>query len=60
MLNENNPPPTQAEIAARLNAEDLSGKHIAILRRMDEKNVDRDDLAALIALFIRVYNDAKR
>ena len=39
-------PPTQSEVDALLDPDILSGRQIAVLKKMDEKNVDTGDLEA--------------
>lgn len=52
--------PSQAEVDALLDPETLSGKQIAILRKLDEKNLDQDDLAILMQQMLDSYNAAKQ
>lgn len=53
------PAPSQAEIDALLNPDNMSGKQLEALRKMDEKNVDREDLGVLMAGMLDAYNAAK-
>ncbi len=51
--------PTQAEIDDLLNPDYLSGRQREALRRLDEKNIDRADLVALLQGALDAYNRAK-
>ena len=52
-------PPTQSEVDALLDPDILSGRQIAVLKKMDEKNVDTGDLEAALAGFLVAYEAAK-
>lgn len=51
-------PPTQAEMDAALNPDDLSGAQIRALKKLDEKNLDTDDFAEILAAGLAAYHKA--
>lgn len=54
------PAPSAEEVEALLNPDFMSGSQIKALKAMDEKNVDREDLAQLLAFFMSSYQSAKK
>lgn len=48
-------PPTQAEMDAALDPDILSGAQIRAIKKLDEKNVDTDDLASAILGALATY-----
>ena len=52
-------PPSQQQIDDLLNPDVLSGKQIEIMRKLDEKNLDREDMEEILRSFLASYNAAK-
>ncbi len=50
--------PSQAEMDDLLNPDFMSGRQLEILKKMDEKNVDRADLLELMRSFLDSYRSA--
>lgn len=59
MTELNQTPPTQAEVDAALDPDVLSGAHIRALKKLDEKNVDMEDLEDIFEGFLTAYEAAK-
>lgn len=55
----NQTPPTQTEVDTLLDPDILSGKQITILKKIDEKNVDLEDLEDVFEGFLAAYEAAK-
>ena len=53
--NETGTPPTKAEMDAALNPDVLSGAQIKVLKTLDEKNVDTEDLEQAILGALATY-----
>lgn len=53
--NETGTPPTKAEMDAALNPDVLSGAQIRALKKLDEKNVDTEDLEQAILGALATY-----
>lgn len=51
--------PTQEEVDDALNPDYFSGKQYEALKKMDEKNVDRNDLSTLFQRIRDKYRSAK-
>ena len=49
---------TQAEMDAALDPDVLSGAQIRALKKLDEKNLDTDDLAEILAAGLAAYQKA--
>lgn len=58
-INETNTPPTQAEMDDALNPDVFSGSQRKALKKMDEKNVDADDLSEALKGALTAYENAK-
>ena len=50
--------PTQAEMDATLNPDVLSGAQIRALKKLDEKNLDTEDFAEILAAGLAAYQKA--
>lgn len=59
MVELNQIPPTQTEVDGLLDPDILSDKQIAILKKIDEKNVDIEDLEGVLEGFLSAYEAAK-
>ena len=57
-MTETATPPTQAEMDAALDPEVLSNAQIRALKKLDEKNVDQEDLANALQTALAKYKAA--
>ncbi len=55
MINETGIPPSQSEMDAVLDPDVLSGAQIKVLKKLDEKNVDTEDLEQAILGALATY-----
>lgn len=51
--------PSQSDIDELLNPDALSGRQIEVLRKLDEKNLDKEDLEEILSAFMTTYQQAK-
>lgn len=56
----NKPTPTQADIDEHLDPETMSGAQRRALKAIDEKNLDKNDLATMLEGALDAYNTAKQ
>ena len=56
----NKPAPSQSDIDQHLDPDHMSGSQIKALKAIDEKNLDKDDLAELAKGMLDAYNTAKQ